>query len=222
MINSYMHVVAGGGGGGLAFSPVGAIYISSGNVSSYSTPSVSPSSNELILVAVANSKGTLADIPTLSGLGLTWVQVATETHDATLKRITIFRGRGTVTPGALTASFGVNQAGCYILPVQWSGADVAAPVVQAVTASATNTATASVTMAALGTGNAVWAVSANRLAPYGGTVEGGWTANNNAANTAPNHGLRDIYQIPATDATPSIAIGSTDNWAMIAVEIKQA
>lgn len=82
--------------------------------SSYATASITPSADSLQLVIVYNSKGTIADIPTVSGCGLTWVEVATTPHGASdTQRMTVFRALGAApTPGVLTIAFSAAQLGC--------------------------------------------------------------------------------------------------------------
>jgi hypothetical protein len=56
---------------------------SSSSSSSYTTASITPSANRLVLAWVTNDRWSSPDIPTLSGNGLTWVQVNTVEWDST-------------------------------------------------------------------------------------------------------------------------------------------
>jgi len=179
---------------------------------------------------VTNSKATAADLPTLSGCGLTWVQVATVTWDTSaIKRVTIFRALGaSPRAGALTADFGgVAQTGCHICVVEFgsvdtSGTNGSGAVVQSGTNSGTASTSVTVTLAALtGSDNAVWMAAANRTVPFGGTPEAGWTENQDTSHASPNHGFSDIYRLATTDNTPSTTIAS-DSFGAIAIEIKKA
>src|SRR6266702_1460528 len=113
--------------------------------STAATASISPASNNLILVAV-NSRTNITADPnqaTLTGNGLTWVAIATivwDTTSASRKRITLFRGLGaSPTSGAISIDFGgqnqtdvdwvVDQAA----GIDTSGANGAGAVVQSAT-----------------------------------------------------------------------------------------
>lgn len=136
------------------------------NGTSYATSSISPSADKLILVNVAaaaeNSGGNV--IPTLSGNGLTWVQIATTTSEGTYLRNTLFRAMGaSPSSGALTADFGVdNQSGCMIDVHEFSGIDTSGAngsgaIVQSVTNTNGAASSLTVTLAAFGdAGNATY------------------------------------------------------------------
>ena len=219
---------AGGGGGSLSFTAL-VMTSSTSNLSSFASASFTPTANALVLVTVANTKASAADTPTLTGNGLTYVQVASTTWDAsTAKRITLFRAMGSSpSAGAVTADFaGAGQTGCHICAVQFTGVDTSGTngsgaIVQSGTNSG-GTASVTVTLSALtGSANAVYMASANRTVPFTGTPEAGWTENNDTSHASPNHGFSDIYRIGTTDNTPSTSIAS-DNWGAVAVEIKKA
>lgn len=90
----------------------------SGTSSSENTASISPGANKLILVSVQTFLNAgVPPIPTISGCGMTWVQIDTRRSSSDDDwRITMFRGlSSSPSAGALTISFGGtnNQA-------QWS------------------------------------------------------------------------------------------------------
>ena len=62
------------------------------DATSFTTASVTPSANALVLCAVENSVSGTPATPTLSGNGLTWVQIATCHYDqsGTQYRVTLF------------------------------------------------------------------------------------------------------------------------------------
>lgn len=95
------------------------------DVSSRSTPSVTPTANSLILAAIQNTKALNADLPTCSGNGLTWVEVATILDTVTDHRLTIFRAMGaSPSAGAITFDFGGNtQTGTCYGVVEFAGVD---------------------------------------------------------------------------------------------------
>lgn len=87
---------------------------SSGNASSYSTASVTPSANKLILLTVGSRQsGGVTNPPTASGNGLTWVQVHTKS-DGNERRVTVFRAMGaSPSAGVITIDFGgAAQSNC--------------------------------------------------------------------------------------------------------------
>jgi len=104
---------AGASASAVSISPSG----SDTYATSYATTSCSPHSNRLQLLAILNSRtGAAASTPTVTGCGLTWTQVDTQTFASAAsnqRRLTVFRALGTPTPGALTVDFGgVTQSGC--------------------------------------------------------------------------------------------------------------
>lgn len=102
-----------------------------GNASSYTTASVTPSANQLVFVNVVSAKGAgPATTPTISGNGLTYVQIDTQLFDDgnaadDRHRITSFRSMGaSPSAGAITIDFGgVTQTGCSWSVVQFDGVD---------------------------------------------------------------------------------------------------
>lgn len=76
---------------------------------SFNTASITPSANKLVLLAVWQSAASgTPNTPTVSGNGLTWVQVATyQLSYNTARRMTIFRAMGaSPSAGAVTVDFG--------------------------------------------------------------------------------------------------------------------
>jgi hypothetical protein len=200
----------------------------SSNVNSYTGRNCSPLPNRLVLAAVRSQKtnSTNPEIPTLSGCGLTWAQVATVTAGtgATRQRLTVFRAfASTAVSGFVTADFGgVTQNGVcmHIFDVAQSsdsgGSNGSAAVVQAVTNSFTGT-TGSVTLAAFANSN-------------NGTI--GFFAKSNSANTTPGTGFVESAEQTFASATLQSEwrrendtsvdctwTGSTD-WCGIAIEVK--
>lgn len=134
---------------------------------SYATASVTPTANRLVLVAVhsANQNET-PGTPTLSGNGLTYVQVATVLFDTIAApdgRLTLFRAMGAApSAGAITISFTANQDGANWSVVECSGTDTggtngSAAVVQSATNRTNSASSLTVTLAAFGsTDNATY------------------------------------------------------------------
>lgn len=89
---------------------------------SYATASWTPTANTLYLASVTTRTGITADptIPTASGNGLTWVQIASVLYDdssSSRRRVTLFRAMGaSPTTGALT----FDEAGQAQTDAGWS------------------------------------------------------------------------------------------------------
>lgn len=123
----------------------------------YTTASISPSSNNLVLALVYGALAGGSAAPTLSGNGLTWVQVDTQTF--TNRRVTLFRAMGTSpSSGAVTIDFGAaTQARCHWSIAEFGNVDTtgtngSGAIVQSVTDSGTATSL-TVTLAAFSGGN---------------------------------------------------------------------
>lgn len=95
------------------------------DATSYTTASITPTARRLILVAVTNTKATTADVPTLSGNGITWSEVAHIQRTATPTTTTIFVGTATSpSAGAITIDFaGATQTGCFWSVIELRGAE---------------------------------------------------------------------------------------------------
>ncbi len=92
--------------------------------SSVATASFTPEANRVVYAFVVSNVAATG-IPTASGNGLTWVQVATRPHTTNNRRLTVFRALG-ATPSAGTLTFdwaGVSQTSFVWSVVQFAGAD---------------------------------------------------------------------------------------------------
>jgi len=113
------------------------------DATSFDTGSISPTLGRLVLVSVSSVSTASApvNIPTVSGAGMTWTQVATalETENS-YRRITLFRGVSVGNSGALTLDFaGESQLRCgwsitEINNVDTGGTNGANAIVQSATA----------------------------------------------------------------------------------------
>ena len=128
------------------------------NGASYVTASISPTANTLILAWVTNSRNSSPATPTLSGNGLTWVQVTTVawgTIATPTWRTTLFRAMGaSPTSGAVTITVPGNATGCLWSIQQFgnvdtSGTDGSGAVVQAASNATDSNTSLSVTLAPL-------------------------------------------------------------------------
>jgi hypothetical protein len=209
---------------------------STSGATSYATSSFTARRNSLVLLVVVNSKASAPDTPTVSGNGLTWVQIDTYTYGSIaspVQRLTVFRAMGEPTAGAATADFaGATQTGCCLYVVQFhnvdtSGTNGSGAIVQTAKNRADSSTSGSVTLSALDSGarNAVfvgWGGALNSSSVM--SVEGGGATWVEAADTGYNTPATWIgaqYLLATTDNTPT-ATFTSQNWAGIAVEIKAA
>lgn len=202
---------------------------------SLASGSFTPTANRLVLAAVQSRTGITADpnIPTLSGNGLTWVQVATVLYDSTSssrKRLTVFRAMGaSPTTGALTADFAVQaQTDMGIVVDEFSGIDTggtdgSTAVVQSATAldDTITVATLTATLAAFGSVNnatygafAIGSVSSTSTAGTGFTKIGdlGTTTNNRVTTEFRND----------NDTSVDMSWSANEEIGGIGIEIKAA
>lgn len=206
-----------------AFTLLTPVTDSTTNTTVYTTPSVSPASSLPVYVGVHNSKATTPNIATITGLGLTWTRITGLEYESGLTRIDWYEGVGTVTSGAVTATFAANQTGCQIMVGQVTDATPSGAVVQAVTGSGASGATPSITLAAFssvnnitigwfGSGGATssWTAGSGFTIPTDGTVEG----------VTPSRASAIEYKL-SNDTTVDITRtgGTSAAWGGIAVEI---
>jgi len=205
------------------------------DATSYATASVTPGANRLIVVAVLNSKSTTPDTPTLSGNGLTYVQIATVTFQTIAspqKRLTLFRAMGaSPSAGAITIDMGgVTQSGCAwsvseFDGVDTSGTDGSGAVVQSATNSVDSSGSLDVTLAAYGDGTnhaAYGAFGANSTEVQ--NAEAGWTEISEATHATPSTVLHTVWLLgPGADVTVhNDSATTTLRRGGIAIEIKVA
>lgn len=207
-------------------------YLSDTDATSYTTSSISPTSNCLIIASVTSSKGSTPDTPTLSGNGLTWVQIATNNFDSagTQRTLTLFRAMGSSpSSGAVTADFGgATQTACTIVINEFSGVDISgtngsgAVVQYATNAEASQAAnTFTVTLGAFGSSkNGTFGVASNGDASNF-TVGTGFTSIGSSITTTPViNTLAEFRNDNDTTVTFEGAIGYSSGG--IAIEIKSA
>lgn len=94
------------------------------NQQSLTTGSISPVANNLIILTIGTNTSSTPNVPSVSGNGLTWVQIATATlDDSGHQRLTMFRAMGaSPTPGAVTMVWSPqNQTDIYWSINQFAG-----------------------------------------------------------------------------------------------------
>ena len=202
-------------------------------MSSYNTASITPGANRLILVAVMNSDVAPVTVPTLSGNGLTYVQVATRDYDtdaSPARVVTLFRAMGAApSAGAITIDFGgTNQNGCAWHVCEFDGVDTSGTngsgaIVQAPTDFNDTTGTSSsVTLAAFGdaTNNAAFVAKMHNRAEAA-TEETGWTELSDVNYINPDVGSAVAWRL-GEDLSATYSWATTGRWGSIAAEIKAA
>jgi hypothetical protein len=205
----------------------------SANASSYVTNSISPAANRLCLIAVSSQgNGVLGAIPTVTGAGLTWVQVHTFPSTDNLRRVTVLRAMGSSpSSGALTIDFGgaLQLRACYSV-AQWgsdvdtSGTNGSGAIVQSTDNLTTSTpVTFTVTLAAFGNaGNGCYGVMC--LNSQGQTITAGTNFTKIDDNSAGAEALQMCTEYyGANDTTVDWSTGGGASTAFgIAIEIKAA
>ena len=190
---------------------------------SFTTASISPTANKLILLAVGSANVASNNAPTVTGAGMTWTQVATSIDSATRRRVTLFRAlSASPGSGALTIDFaGTTHNNCQWSVIEFSGIDTggtngANAIVQSVTNTSTGGTSATVTLAAFGAaGNATF--GALRQA--------------NGTGISPGSGFAELHETVFTGTLESEFRNDNDTsvdwtwsgssiWNALAVEIK--
>jgi hypothetical protein len=186
----------------LSFSAISAT-ASQASSSSYSiTAARALAANELGLVSVLNTKAASPDTPTLSGGGVTWVQIATALIGST-GRVTMFRAQGSAPSGTtLTADFaGANQTGCLIVVDACTGTKVdtanngAAAITQSVTSNSGASADFTITGAALASALNAQYTAFGKSGNSTGTVQDGGTALGGVGKGSPSFYINTEYEI---------------------------
>lgn len=196
------------------------------DAASYTTASITPVSGRLVAAWVSNevASGT-PTIPTLSGNGLNYVQVATVTVGQT--RLTLFRalGLGPVA-GTVTIDFGgVTQIGASwslasFAGVNPGGTDGSAAIVQAVTNSNTGTSITATLAAFADSGNATAGGFRHSLAENA-TAGTGFAVLGQASGAAPARNTATEFRT-TTDTTVDATWASSAANLAIAIELSAA
>jgi len=199
------------------------------NNSSYTVASISFASNKLYLLFTVSTSAGVPNIPTVSGTGITFTQIASTTFNtvgSAVQQVSVFRAlisSGTST--TLTVSFSgqtQNELLCNIYEVSGvavTGTNGSDAIVQSATDRADTDANPAITLSSLsGSGNAVICIFSNNQAPFGGTPESGWTQllNLTAIGSPPSSYI--VYRTKTTDNTPSVT-ASASNWGGVAIEL---
>jgi hypothetical protein len=197
---------------------------SSTAASSYTTSSISPTANRLVLLSLATTvvSGTPAVPVSVTGCGLTWQLVTSKTNTwDTATMLMVYRAMGSApTAGALTIAFGANQSSCCWSVEEFSGTDIsgsngAGAIVQ--TASNQNKGATSLTAslsAFAGVNNATFGCC--RTGVYSAVAGSGFTQ---LANVGSNPRLQTQFK-SMNDTLVDWTSSAATNFIGIAVEIK--
>lgn len=131
----------------LACTHLGNANTSADGVGPFTGPTVSVTAGAIVIVHLENTKGSTPDVPTLTGGGLTWAQIANTKYNTVaspLHQVTSFwaysDAGGSIND--LTATFnGTDTQTALAWGVeQWTGANTTSPIVQSKTGNSNNVA----------------------------------------------------------------------------------
>lgn len=205
------------------------------NQTTYTTASVTPSSNKLVLVAVVNSRNTVsactdADATSMTGNGLTYVKVAEQCFSsagAPTNMISLWRAMGAApSTGAITVGYSATTqvGGGWIVMecdgVDTSGTNGSGAVVQNDTNLAEPGTSLAMSLAAFSDATnatlAIFGLNANNAI----TPEAGYTELDDVSVTEVGNNMQIQAQyVASNDTSPSASFSSADA-AGIAIEIK--
>jgi len=205
-------------------------FLDRANAASYVTPAGgwTPPTTGIIGLWVFNWIAAIGNVPTVSGNGVTWVQVATVAVDpGTSERITLFGAFAAgATAGQTTINFAAQtQLGCDCHFFQITGADesgtIANAFVQTPNANGTGTAS-SVTLAAAGHADNRPISAHSHLANEVTTPRTNWTEFDDFNSAGPNAGGEDQVRSDAFETTASASWATSVAWLAMAAEVKAA
>lgn len=167
------------------------------NASSYTTASITPTANRLVMLACLVSVGAQpTPTITVSGNGLTWVQVDT-TATAAARTVVAFRAMGAAPSAGVVTINGTSLTACLWSIVEFDGVDTSGTngsgaIAQSFNSAGANTNNLSVnfpTTPAAGNGGFAGVGTAVQELPVGGA---GWTTQS-TSQSAPTEGLGGLY-----------------------------
>ena len=196
------------------------------DATSFTTASITPTANQLVIATVVNTAAT-AGTPTLSGNGLTWVQIDTQLVAASGVRTTMFRTMGaSPSSGAVTIDFGADtQTGCAwaidaFAGIDTSGTNGSGAVVQSAKG-AVDATSITVTLAAFGSTDNGAAFGMGRGRAEASTFDTGWTEIVDTTYSTPNTAIETQWRAD-NDTTAGASWVTSGKAAGIAIEIKAA
>jgi hypothetical protein len=196
----------------------------SNDTNSYASASWTPPTSGLIIVCVINRAVTDAQstTPTITGNGITWTEIATQTNGLGPTRITLFgaNAAGSST-GATTVAYSVNQRRAlasffHAEGVNLTGGTLAAFVQAPVAAGSSTTATVALSAA----GNAAnRPIACTQTHPDEDVVpRASWTEVDELTSDDPY--MHTQFRSDAFETTASATFATSGVWQIIAAEIK--
>ena len=197
----------------------------SNSVASYSTASITPTANEVVVLYVhlnigSGTAGTIT--PTHPSITFSSA-VKSRLFNGTLRRIEMFTGVASSSPSAsaitLTPS-SATQTGCSWVVQQWTGVDTTTPVVQSNSGSGTST-TMSTTLSAFASGNNATAAGYAQDGSVTFTAGTNFTQLGNTSVATPTVRLAGAYYL-GQDTTPDATSTASSTYGFIAAELNAA
>lgn len=193
----------------------------------YTTASVTPTANALVLVAAYSRRNPGVDVSSISGNGLTWVKIASVTSTAlTFRYISLWRAMG-ASPSAGT--IGITWAGqCNnsawsvfeITGTDTSGTDGSGAIVQSGTSPDPSTGTSgTITLSAFGSTNNMGVGFFHHNADEATTPGSGFTEIHDIQISENTAGMNTEYKV--NDNTVDASWTTSIDWLGIAIEVKQ-
>lgn len=197
----------------------------SGQTFQTSTNLAAQATSRFLLVSVVTKCATNTPVPTLSGLSLTWTQVATVAYGSSTHRLTTFWAYGTWSAGKITVDVGSGNSstGWLIQVAKFNATGTTGIVVQSTTATGTSTTQTVTLPSALTNHNSIYTA----FALDGNSTATGWTADQQLgdAGNATIVGRLATYTSSYDAASPLADSNNTSasrGYGAIAVEIKGA
>lgn len=188
---------------------------------SFTTASVTPAANQVVLICIGNTATSGAPPTSVTGNGITYTMIVAKSSGT--KSCSIWWGAsGSPAAGTITIDFGgVSQATCFHDVEQLTSADQSNPVVQSQTGSGTGTA------GSLSSALAAFRDAANDAGFYivvhasneSTTAAGSWTQLFNASNSGPAMTRETAWISGGGAPNPQPAWATSVTWVMAAVEM---
>jgi len=182
----------------------------------------------IVVVGISNGGGTPATVA-LTGTSETWTELGTAggaLNTTVQARVQAFRFNCTSTlinnvtsftfTGSLDGDWFIVYEITNVLTTGTNGADA---IVQVVASNNNSDTNPTITMASLSGRASVIAVFTNDLNPFNGTVESGWTEDEDDGFATPNRGGYAMSRQNTSDNTPSVTVASS-SWAGFAIELR--
>lgn len=194
------------------------------DATSYTTASVSPAANSLLVVFWATRENTAAPSITVSGGGLTWTETEPEQVDG-ISAIGSWRAQCGASPGSFTIGLscdgGITAIGAAWSVLQVAGHDSASPIVQSPIAGTGSTGTtATVTFAALAGSSNAQLLHAIHRSNEAQSAEAGWTAGTARNGTGPNFSSLATWRIASADLSATQTWSTSARWQAQGLEIQ--